>query len=144
MRNTKQMNYKVLLGIGFGVAIFFTFRFFVKKEDAYIEELKRYPTKYSYVAQDSVLLFSLSSNDKECMKRIKEYYESRKHSRSIPVPACPQHVIKYENPVHVIRYEEDSINVFVAVFYQNHSGREAYFTGYILRSALHDYPYTNK
>lgn len=121
--------------------LFLFLRYLASKEEGEIKRMKAHPLVYSYYKYSSGVSFSFVARDRECMAKIKNYYDEIKNGKEPYIPACFEHGINFNDSVYVLAFEKDSALAKVAVFYKDPKGKEKHFVGYILAETLHSDPY---
>jgi hypothetical protein len=113
-------------------------------DDRKWRKMKTYPVRYAYRLNGSRGLPSLVAEERDCITKIKIYYEAKINGAEAYVPTCPMHVIQlHDNEVHVLSVDSDSVYAEIAYFYWSRKGTEKCFTGYAVIADLHELPYNN-
>lgn len=130
----------ILIGIScaFAVAIFL---YFGKKAAQYQVDLKSYPKKYAYQKlKDGEASIVFVGEDTACIKKIRKFHEDFYNGIESNIPGCFTHSLPVNSVVHVVQDDTNADFVHIAYFYIGKRNMEQYFTGYVLRSMLHDKP----
>lgn len=134
------MQRKLIAPVSITCFVFLFLWYWIVKESNKKQELKSYPERYAYYIHSSgSLSWALASEDKDCMDRIKEYYENLDRGVESYVPKCAKYSIQPHEVVHLLS-DEDSLCVKIACFYISPNGNEKHFIGYVLKSNLHTTP----
>jgi hypothetical protein len=134
---------KIIYYILFFGFVFLILGYLANREVKEIQEIKRHPIMYSYYKySSSKVTISLASKDKECMLKIKEYYNAVEQGEDPYLPACFEHGIRPRDSVYVLLLDADSVYAKVAVFYRAPNGKKKHFVGYVFKETLHDKPYS--
>lgn len=107
-------------------------------------EMRKHPVKFSYLKGPNTVYVGFVADNKECMLKIKDYYDSSLAGWDIFLPKCQYNGIGYNDSVFVEYLDADSVHAWVTVVYYRSTSPNAImreFSGYALRSTLHDKPY---
>lgn len=98
------------------------------------------PKKYAYQWRLGYLVPALLADNIECVPQLIKYHtDTIPPKSSFKVPGCADRPVSYEVPIYVLE-DIDSVTVKIGWYIMKESGIEKYYSGYIFKGLLHDFP----